>query len=84
MSEVPLYPPRQMLTRSSLPWGCRGAIEKVNFSDFRENTRNKWRIQDVEYGFCTPPHVLDCFLQLLRVKSRVAPRKMVTHLYRTP
>ena len=27
----------------------RGAIAKVNFSDLRGNTRQKWRFQDVEY-----------------------------------
>ena len=30
------------------------AIARVNFSDFRVNTRQKWRFQDVEYLRGTP------------------------------
>jgi len=47
----------------------RGAIAKVNFSNFRGNTRQTWRFQDVEYLRGSPRP--GCFLQLLRVKSRV-------------
>jgi len=32
----------------------RGAIAKVNTSDFRGNARQKWRFQDVEYLRVTP------------------------------
>ena len=47
----------------------RGAIAKVNLSDFRGSARQKWRFQDVEYmrGTARPG-----------LFSAIAPRKIVT------
>ena len=56
-------PPRPVLVLSEPPKIRRGAIAKVRFSDFRGNTRQKWRFQDVEYLRDTPRP--GCFLQLL-------------------